>query len=115
MSRKLYVGYNNGISDVLEYSDDGGKSKTGYDLTAATFTSLTLQIGTAGAFVIERDNVTHASEFDLSSDGTVVWTPGSGVVATADLGLAQECRWVLVTTTYPQGIVIVADNVDVVA
>jgi len=114
MSRTLYVDHNNGISDTLEYSTDGGKSKTPYDLTATSFTSLTLQIGTAGAFVLERSSVTHASEFALTAAGVVTWTPGTGIVASADKGSAQDCRWVLVTTAYPDGLVIVADDVNVV-
>jgi len=113
MARTLYVTHNNGLRDVLEYSDNAGKTKTGYDLTAASFTSLTLQIGTPGSFVIERDSVSHASEFVLGSDGIVTWTPGSGVVVADDKG-EHACRWVLKTTGYPQGIVIIADDVEIV-
>lgn len=114
MSRKLYVGKNNGIRDVLETSTDGGKTYDGIDLVDAS--GLLLIIGDdPDSPDISRDaKGANSAEFTLSTDGTAAWTPGSGVVQADDVG-SPAVRWEVANTDYPQGLVVPGDDVVITA
>lgn len=114
MSRTLYVGKNNGIRDILETSTDGGKTYDPIDVDAAT--GLLLIIGDdPDTPDISRDaKGDDSAEFTLSSDGTAAWTPGSGVVQTADIG-SPAVRWEVANAAFPQGLIVPADDVAIKA
>jgi len=125
VTRTLYVGRNNGLRDRLEASTDGGRTYSPIDLSADTVTSLRLVIydSDPSAPILDRDaKGTEATEFDLSdgASGVVEWQPGSGVITSAmaggGAGRTYHCRWVIVdSASWPQGLVIEADDVRVEA
>jgi len=124
VTRTLYVGRNNGLRDRLEASTDGGRTYSPIDLSADTITSLRLVIydSDPSAPILDRDaKGGEAAEFDLSdgASGVVEWQPGSGVITSemAGNGLSghtYHCRWIIVdSASWPQGLVIDAENVQV--
>ncbi len=114
----LYVGRNNGIRNRLEYSKDGGKTYTPFNLSAPTVTSLRLVIyaSSPGSPVLDRDaKGDEADEFDLSegAQGIVEWNPGDGVI-TPEMAGTYNSRWILVDTdNWPQGLVIEGESVTI--
>ena len=112
--RNIYVGRNNGVRDRLKASTDGGDSFDAIDLTTGSaVVTLILYETQPGTPTISRDSASYPDEFNLDSDGYASWTPPAAVVTAAMAGESYHCRWILVSDTYADGVVIPADDVQV--